>query len=555
MTVSATPPRNDYAGTGALATYAYSFRIFAATDLRVTKADTDGVETELTYPTDFSVTGVNVATGGTITLTAGVLAVDYALTIRFDRTPVQSTDLRNQGDFFPETHEDKFDELTRYVQALTDVVRRSLHLPETEDPANYDMTIPPEAERASKFQAYDATGNSIVSAGGLTSPPVTAFMVTLLDDADAATALATLGAVAKAGDNLTGGINAVKSTVASSATPDIFAITVGNTVDYTGAVTCTGFTAAPQAGAQRMLICAGAAPFTAGANVLIDGVASGGTFTASSGDKILAVAVTTTQFRLTPLKADGLPVVTIGTAIQGALGLKIVRNATTSMADVTATEAILTNASGLGKFHTAISVSPNTNTAGPALLGRDQVGAFTNGQQLYLWLLSNGSAISAVWSVSETKATVISNMAGVGSGLYTYALLVNATLLTTGSPTVIPDHFQRGADVCFKSRSKDVTATTSSGSWAAATLTIPAIATHAFVTAESAGGTHVALKPDNTIAYSQEDAPYYSQDAAGVPYGKAPMWLPLVTNSTIYYEGTSVDVFTWGWRMPGLLSS
>lgn len=114
-----------------------------------------------------------------------------------------------------------------------------------------------------------------------------------------------LGLLSLAGGNMTGGLNTAKTTIASATTPDIFATTVGNTIDYTGTAICTGFAAAPQAGCQRTLVCAGAAVFTAGANMLIDGVASGQNFTAAAGDKIHVIAVTTTQFCLTPAKADG----------------------------------------------------------------------------------------------------------------------------------------------------------------------------------------------------------------------------------------------------------
>jgi len=107
--------------------------------------------------------------------------------------------------------------------------------------------------------------------------------------------------------NLTGGINASLTTVASAASPDIFALTVGNTIDYTGTATATGFAAAPQAGAQRTLVCAAASVFTAGANMLIDGLVSGQNFTAAAGDKLLVIAVTTTQFRLVPMLSSGIP--------------------------------------------------------------------------------------------------------------------------------------------------------------------------------------------------------------------------------------------------------
>jgi len=89
------------------------------------------------------------------------------------------------------------------------------------------------------------------------------------------------------------------TTIASSTTPDIFAVTTSGVINYTGTETCTGFAAATQAGARRLLVCSGAAVFTAGANMLIEGVPSGN-YTATADDKIHVLAMTTTQFHLTP---------------------------------------------------------------------------------------------------------------------------------------------------------------------------------------------------------------------------------------------------------------
>jgi len=93
------------------------------------------------------------------------------------------------------------------------------------------------------------------------------------------------------------------STVASSATPDIFN-TTGRLINYTGVVLATGFVASVVGGAlSRYLMCAGAAQFTAGPNLLIDGVASGSTLTVPAGALVLVIAITTTQFRLIQLSS------------------------------------------------------------------------------------------------------------------------------------------------------------------------------------------------------------------------------------------------------------
>lgn len=112
-----------------------------------------------------------------------------------------------------------------------------------------------------------------------------------------------------AGGNLTGALNHARATVASAATTADIWGAAGNVIDWTGTTTCTGFPAAPQAGASRLLVTAGAAPFTAGANMLIDGVASGNTYTCAAGDKVTVTAKTTTQFELTIQKKDGTAVV------------------------------------------------------------------------------------------------------------------------------------------------------------------------------------------------------------------------------------------------------
>jgi len=107
-------------------------------------------------------------------------------------------------------------------------------------------------------------------------------------------------------NTFTGHQNFARATVASHATTADIWSALGNQIDFTGTATVTGFPAAPQAGASRELICAGACAFTAGANMLIDGVSSGNTVTCAANDVVIVRAVTTTQFRLTRQRYDGL---------------------------------------------------------------------------------------------------------------------------------------------------------------------------------------------------------------------------------------------------------
>lgn len=111
-------------------------------------------------------------------------------------------------------------------------------------------------------------------------------------------------------------VNEARTTVASAAGADIWT-TTGNTIDYTGTVTATGFAAAPQAGARRTLICAGAAVFTAGANMIIPGVASGNNYVAVANEKIDVFAITTTQFLLA-VPSKGMQLLDVKTAVAQA---------------------------------------------------------------------------------------------------------------------------------------------------------------------------------------------------------------------------------------------
>lgn len=155
MALSSILNRNAYIGNGAVDTYAYAFRIVAASDLRVTVRDDDSLETTLVLNTDYTVTGVGNSSGGNVVLVNsgqawldadGDLESGFVISIRRVRPLTQLTDIRNQGDFFPETHEDAFDHFIMVDQQQQDEIDRSLKLPETIDPADFDTTLPADIQ-------------------------------------------------------------------------------------------------------------------------------------------------------------------------------------------------------------------------------------------------------------------------------------------------------------------------------------------------------------------------------------------------------------------------
>jgi len=196
MTVPALPSRNDYTGDGSLATYDYNFRITSATDLLVVVRNLANVETTLTHPADYSVTGIGDFDGGSITLTAGNLAIGFALTIRDNPALVQTTDIRNQGNFFPEIHEDAFDYAMRAIKSLQDQISRSLVTAETV--TLIDNRLPPPSPGEALHVKDDGTGFEWKEITAV-NVPVSTFMQPILNLANAVAVLAALDA-AKATD-------------------------------------------------------------------------------------------------------------------------------------------------------------------------------------------------------------------------------------------------------------------------------------------------------------------------------------------------------------------
>ncbi|EOK1909572.1 hypothetical protein [Escherichia coli] len=142
MTVSTEVDHNEYTGNGVTTSFPYTFRIFKKSDLVVQVVDLNENIAELILDTDYTVTGAGGYTGGNVILSAA-LTSGYQISISRELPVTQETDLRNQGKFFAEVHEDAFDKLTMLIQQAISWLRLSLRKPSFV--ANY----------------YDALGNYI----------------------------------------------------------------------------------------------------------------------------------------------------------------------------------------------------------------------------------------------------------------------------------------------------------------------------------------------------------------------------------------------------------
>ncbi|WKG97758.1 right-handed parallel beta-helix repeat-containing protein [Klebsiella pneumoniae] len=128
MTVSTEVDHNDYTGNGVTTSFPYTFRIFKKSDLTVQVADLNDNIAVLTLDTDYSVMGAGSYSGGSVVLPSP-LANGWKISISRSLPATQETDLRNQGKFFAEVHEDAFDKLTMLIQQSFSFLRLALRKP------------------------------------------------------------------------------------------------------------------------------------------------------------------------------------------------------------------------------------------------------------------------------------------------------------------------------------------------------------------------------------------------------------------------------------------
>lgn len=161
MTVNTTISSQRFTGNGVTVAWPFNFKFFANSDIQAVVITPLGVETALTLGPDYSLTGSGTAMGGTLTTTVPVANLDTLVVSRI-LVPNQLTDLRNQGEFFPEIHEDIFDRLTMLVQQALNNNGQALLFPLTDAPG-LSKTLPIQASRASRVMAFDAIGQPIAS--------------------------------------------------------------------------------------------------------------------------------------------------------------------------------------------------------------------------------------------------------------------------------------------------------------------------------------------------------------------------------------------------------
>jgi hypothetical protein len=176
--------RMQYTGSGT-GPYDFTFNVLAQTDIAVYQDDD-----LLTLTTDYSVT-VNPDGTGSVTTVASMTG--STLTIIGARPYERTTDYAEGGDFPAETINDELDSILILIQQLREEINRSLRLSST-GIFSGDLVLP--SPESGKLLGWNLAGDGFqnYTAADVDLAIVSAFIATLLDDADADEARTTLGA-------------------------------------------------------------------------------------------------------------------------------------------------------------------------------------------------------------------------------------------------------------------------------------------------------------------------------------------------------------------------
>lgn len=198
--------RVQFTGNTGTGPFAFTFNILADADIAVYKNTT-----LLTLTTDYTVS-TNANGTGSITLTSALVSSDV-LTIIGGRQLQRTTDFVTAGDLLASSLNEQLDGLVIMTQQLDEKLDRSMKVSPGDEFTSVELPL--KSTRANKYLAFDADGNPTATSGTTSTITVSTFGQSLVDDADAAAALVTLGLTATAADlNLMDGSSA--GTVANS---------------------------------------------------------------------------------------------------------------------------------------------------------------------------------------------------------------------------------------------------------------------------------------------------------------------------------------------------
>jgi hypothetical protein len=156
MTVLATNSSSLFEGSGNNGPFTWTWRFLDNDHIRVVKIVND-VEIVLVEGVDYAIAGAGSYAGGSVITTADLEAGEE-LFVERNTDLLQDLDLRNQGDFFPETYEDALDKKAMVMQDRQRSLDRSIKMPLS---VTGDFTIP-SGSRSDTYLGFDSNGDLVL---------------------------------------------------------------------------------------------------------------------------------------------------------------------------------------------------------------------------------------------------------------------------------------------------------------------------------------------------------------------------------------------------------
>ena len=163
MTISTTTIKNSYSGNGSNLNFTYTFKITDDDDIQVIIRSSTGTETVKSKTTNYTVSGVGNAGGGTVSFVSGQPPSATETVILRRATPqTQGMDLIENDPLPADTLETAHDKITSIAQELQEQVDRSIKLSRTNTMTSTEFTVG-SSDRANKILAFDGSGEISVT--------------------------------------------------------------------------------------------------------------------------------------------------------------------------------------------------------------------------------------------------------------------------------------------------------------------------------------------------------------------------------------------------------
>lgn len=158
-------PLNQYTAAGGEPSFDYDFPIFDKDDLKALQITDTGVVSTLVEGTDFTLSGVGNADGGTMTFDLGVYpsgaTADYRYTLYRDRAISRGTDFLTGGDFKASTVNKELDKIIMMLQQNERDIARKIGLKIEDAEDEISLVVETAANRASKLLQFGTGGDTI----------------------------------------------------------------------------------------------------------------------------------------------------------------------------------------------------------------------------------------------------------------------------------------------------------------------------------------------------------------------------------------------------------